>query len=100
MAYWTVLCKADTGGSFAVTLDTDEHKWVASGPAVNTVFSTKSGRYIVKPAPELGTWLLPAAGNTAVAVLTNLTGSTGIGATGRGKQFETATNFDWKLDSM
>jgi hypothetical protein len=98
MAYWTVLCEAD-GRHFGLTLDTAESTWVAGGPAVSEVFQTKSGRYIVKAAPEQGTYLLPSTGNEAVAIITAMTGTTPVGSTGRGKQFQTGLTFNWKLDS-
>lgn len=100
MANWTVLGKTSNSKHFGVTLNTDKMQWTVGGPSAAEVFTTRQSRYISKPAPELGTSLLPSTGNNAVAIFTRLHGASAAGATGRGKQFETANVFDWKLDSQ
>jgi hypothetical protein len=102
MAYWTILGKANTepARTFGVTLDTSGKTWIANGPGVNDVFRTKSGTYIVKPAPELATYLMKAGSNEPVAVLRNLHGASTVGAAGEGRQHETAVNFGWRLQSV
>ena len=102
MAYWTILGKVNSGSakSFGVTLDTSTTRWLASGPGVNEVFKTKSGPYVIKPAPELGTFLMKSGSNEVVAVFRNLHGGSAAGATGNGRQHETALTFDWRLESL
>lgn len=102
MAYWTVLgtLTADAPNHFGVTLDTGNMTWIANGPAVGQAFKTKAGRYIIKPAPELGTYLMKPAGNDVVAILRNLHGGSQVNARGNGQQFETAEVFEWRLESL
>lgn len=99
MAYWSVLGKPNNGGrTFGVTLDTDKKTWVVGGPDYGDTFKTKSGPYVVKPAPALETVLM-GSGNKVVANFRNLHGGSSKGDTGSGHQQETAIDFKWTLDS-
>lgn len=102
MAHWTIIgtgIEGDSQGkSFGVTLDTDNKKWVASGPSVGKFFNTTSGLYNIGGVPELGTQLLNSSSKEA-AFFKSLTGTSAVGATGTGRASEKGVNFSWKLDS-
>jgi hypothetical protein len=100
MAYWTVLGTStiDPPKGFGLNLDTDTKKWMVGGVSHGQFFKTKSGTYVIKPAPDLGLTLLSADGSS-VAFFRNLHNGTAVGGTGNGNQFETAVTFSWKLDS-
>ena len=100
MAFWTVIGKTngDPQRSFGITLNTDAKSWTASGPGVDYAFNTKSGSYVIKPVPDLGTSLLTSSGAVA-AFIRNLHGASAVGDTGSGNLFEKGETFGWKLDS-
>lgn len=99
MAYWTLLGKPnDDGKTFGVTLDTDKNTWTVGGPGAGDAFKTKSGPFVVKPAPALDTVLM-GNGDSVVANFRNLHGGSSTGDTGAGYQQETAIAFKWTLHS-
>ena len=101
MAFWTVLCTANSGTlkSFGLTLNTDDDTWTVGGPAAARLFKNKLGRYDHHVVPTIGTTLVPKTGSTVVATLDGLTGTSNTGDKGNGKQHETAADFTWVLDS-
>ncbi len=101
MAYWTVLGTTTSDADvkyFGVTLDTDANTWTAGGPDVASVFQTRNGGYVIKPAPDLGTSLLDA-NQVVVALFRGLTGASGVGDIGSGNVYETGKTISWRLDS-
>lgn len=101
MAYWTIIGKGigDVDDkSFGLNLDTSAKKWSVSGPNVDVFFTSRSGDFRIVGAPEHGTRLAAAGGGEA-AFLTNLDGTTAVGATGNGRASEKGELFSWKLDS-
>lgn len=102
MAFWTVVgtgIEGDLKGkSFGLTLDTDDDKWVANGPSVDKFFISRDGEFKIVGVPENGTQLVNRADQEA-GFLTNLNGTTAVGATGTGRASEKGVNFSWKLDS-
>ena len=66
---------------------------------MDDVFDSKSGAYVIKPAPILGTSLTDVAG-TVVALFINLDAGSVAGAKGSGRLPEKGQTFDWKLDSQ
>jgi hypothetical protein len=101
MAYWTIIGVSSVvpeNKTFSVTLDTENNTWNASGPDVDSFFTTKSGLYEMKIIPAQGCYLNRDSRN--VAFFRNLVKTSLVGATGDGAVDETGLNFKWTLDSQ
>lgn len=103
MACWMVLCtgkEAASNKKCNVTIDTEQHKWIATGVNVDIFFDKKSGRYafVSSNVTGKGLQLLTDLGNEA-AFFTNFRTSPNVGDGGIGRS-EKTNLLDWKLESI
>ena len=102
MANWTILGLTTADARplhFAVTLDTGTSTWRAGGSDVAAVFNTRNGGSVIKPVPDLGTYLLDGAGGV-VALLQGLTKASAVKDSGSGNVYETGKTISWSLESL